>query len=450
MPRYSRAILQICLIVFCITVLITLGQGIARYGHVLGATGQQFIGLNEADALVHVTLAQRILKGQGFTNPPTRYQGHIVENEPAFEKAPGYPFFLATLFRITGIGFAFFPVQCVFAGLTSVFVVLVSTETFGNPIAASIAGLAASVHPVLANVASQLYNENLYFCLFFLSLWLFLRLHKTSSVGLALLCGCVAGATALLRESNLVQFLLLILWAVIAGWKSNRPAVLKEGAAMAAGLALIVIPWTIRNYRVSGEVIPVSAISMSLIGAGNNDCAAAEGWSTPFYGDDPCASLDAQRAELLAGRHQEEGVLTISYAQATLGLRFIFGHPGEYLKLCVRRAWTVFDPWHYRQHLTGVKKWVMFLYFLIFVGTGVIGAVWAAGREVTFPVGTLYVLLLTGYAPLVLVFVSHDHRFAIGIHLLFACFGGAWLAHFRTARLWFTASGQNPSAVLAG
>jgi hypothetical protein len=94
----------------------------------------------------------------------------------------------------------------------------------------------------------------------------------------------------------------------------------------------------------------------------------------------------------------------------------------------------VFDPWHPRQYLRGWKKWAMLLYFLVFVATGVVGAAWVAMRGAPFQAKTLYVLLLASYAPLVAAFVSHDHRFAVGIHVLLACFAGAWVAHFASGR----------------
>jgi hypothetical protein len=137
-------------------------------------------------------------------------------------------------------------------------------------------------------------------------------------------------------------------------------------------------------------------------------------------------------SSLLASRHEVSTTATRARANATLGKRWIASHPGAYLKLCIRRAWTVFDPLHPKQHLTSVNKLVMLSYFVVFVYTGVVGAVWVALRaRKTFQIITLDVLILAMYAPMVLLFVSHDHRFAIGIHLLLACFAGAWLAHFR-------------------
>jgi 4-amino-4-deoxy-L-arabinose transferase-like glycosyltransferase len=433
--RYAPAIRKICIIVFCLTVALTFGQGLVRYRHVIGATGPEFVKLNQYDALVHVTLAQRIMAGQGDTLPTTSADGPIGSSQPAFEKAPGYPFLLAVLFRITGVGFAFFPLQCLIGGLLSVLVVLVATEAFGDPLVALVAGIAAAVHPVLMNAASQLYNENIYFCLFFLCVWLYLRWYRSPSTPLALICGICAGLTALIREAVLAPFAALVVLAFLWNWREHRMASLTPALLMAAGLILVVAPWTIRNYAVSGgQFVPISTQPWALLGAGNNDCVAAEGWGTPFYGDSPCTSLNQQRAALLTSQHEISTTLTRARANAALGKRWIASHPGAYLKLSIRRAWTVFDPLHPQQHLTGVKRLLMVSYFAVFVFTGAIGAVWMAPHaKNSFQITTLYVLILAMYAPMVALFVSHDHRFAIGIHLLLACFAGTWLAHFRSS-----------------
>jgi 4-amino-4-deoxy-L-arabinose transferase-like glycosyltransferase len=440
MQHNPPAVWHICLFVFCLTLALTAGRGLVRFRHVLGATGQQFIDLNHYDALVHVTIAQRILNGRGYTLPRDDRDGPPGESEPAFGKAPGYEYFLAGLFRITGICFSFFPVQCLIGGCLSVLVVLISAETFGDPLAALFAGVGAAVHPVLVNAASQLYNENIYFCLLFLCIWVYMRWLRTPSLGLALACGCCAGVTALVRESILVPFAALVLWTVVSAWHKNRLAASGSAIAMAIGLTAIVMPWTIRNYLTSGELVPISTASLFLVGAGNNSCVAAEGWGTPFYGDDPCASLDAQQAALLASWNKGTQIVYRSRAEAALGWSYILGHPGQYLKLSVRRAWTMFDPWHPRQHLRGWEKWAMLLYFLVFIAPGVVGAAWVAMRGAPSQAKALYVLLLASYAPLVAVFISHDHRFAVGIHLLLGCFAGAWLAHFPFARGVFRAS----------
>jgi 4-amino-4-deoxy-L-arabinose transferase-like glycosyltransferase len=432
---YAQAIRRICILVFCLTVALTLGQGLIRYRHVLGRTGAEFVQLQQFDALVHVTLAQRILAGQGDTLPTTPIDGPIGPSQPAFEKAPGYPLLLAALFRITGVNFAYFPLQCLLGGLLSVLVVLIAAESFGDSGAALFAGVAASVHPVLINAAAQLYNENIYFFLFFLSIWLYFRWYRQPSFQRALIIGITAGITALVRESILVPFAALVLLAFLWNWRRLGITALRPAFIMALGFAVVVAPWTLRNYHVTGgQLVPISTISMTLLGAGNNDCVASGSWTTAFYGDDPCPRLNEERTALVAAHQEVSSTLTRARAMAELGKGWIASHPGEYLKLCFRRAWTVFDPLHPEQHLAGANRLIMVGYFIAFVYTGLIGLVWVAlRRRMTFQIVSLYVLLFAMYAPMVALFVSHDHRFAIGIHLLLACFAGAWLSHFRTA-----------------
>jgi len=417
---------RICLLVFTLTVILDLGRGVARYKSVLGFTGQRLIDTTEYDARVHVTIAQRILNGQGFTLPLGI--GGPPEVQPAFLKAPGYPYLLAALFRFTGISYSFFPIQCVFGGLLSVLVVLISMEVFGDPLAALVAGLGAALNPILINSAAQFYNENIYFFMFFLVLWLYLRWWSAPSAKSALLCGLAAGLTALMRELMLGPFAALTLLALVRMWPKSKLTALTSAAWLSAGLLLPILPWTIRNYMEAGVVVPISTISGYTIGAGNNACVAVN-WNVAFYGDAPCSALDQRRYALLAEWHKEPRVVFNDRAYRDLGLAYIRGHVGEYLKLCFRRAWTIFDPWHPAQGLDHRKKTVMLLYFLAFVAPGLIGAAWLPSRGVPSKAWPLYVALIASYAPLAVIFVSHDHRYAIGIHLILAMFAGVWMAY---------------------
>ncbi len=73
----------------------------------------------------------------------------------------------------------------------------------------------------------------------------------------------------------------------------------------------------------------------------------------------------------------------------------------------------------------------MLVYFLVFIGAGMIGAVRLAKRKPSFEATTLYIFVVATYVPLVAVYVSTDHRHAVGMHLILGCFAGAWLAQSR-------------------
>lgn len=435
LPQRPLTVRQACIAAFCLTLVLTLAQGIARYRRDFGLKGEQFIALQKFDANTHAILAQRILQGEGYTLPIEHPRGAETV-QPAFSKAPGYPYFLAALFSVTGFGFSYFPLQCLFGALLSVFAVLTAVEAFGDPIAGLVAGIAVAINPVLINLSSQLYNEDIYFCLFFLCVWLYLRWYRRPSAWLALACGFVAGVNALVRESMLFALAGLILWRIAAGWNKQRAAALRSAALMAISAGIVVLPWTIHNYQVSHEFVPISTISQSLLGSGNNVCVASESWTTPFYGDSPCPALDAKRDALSISWGKDPDLfLYASRANSKVGEQFILSHPGEYLELCVRRAWTMFDPWHPVQHLDKGRKAIMLAYFLLFVYAGVFCAGWVLLRGAPPLSKPLYVLLLFSYAPMVLAFISHDHRFAIGIHILLACFVGAWVAaRYRSSR----------------
>ena len=420
--------------VFVLAFLVAFGQGVFRFRRVLGLRDEPFIALTEYDARVHVTLAQRLINGEGYTLPMQINPDPATRIEPAFVKAPGYPYLLAGLFRITGISFWFFPLQCLFTAGLSVLLALITKDVFGAPIAALYAGTGAAMHPVLINIASQLYNENIYFFLFLLTVFLYLRWFRAPSVKWALLCGAAAGLTALIRELILAPFAALVLLAVVRMWQKDRALGLRSAAALIAGLAALVLPWTIRNYIVTGALVPISTISLSQLAAGNNSCVAAGGWTTAFYGDDPCPAIDALAREVAGPWNREPQIVFHDRAVAAGAWAFIKQNPGAYMKLCIRRAWTVFDPWHPQQRLQGAKRLAMFLFFALFIVPGVAGAVWLAAQKPPAASVVLYTVAVASYLPLIAVSVSHDHRFALGLHLTLVSFAGALVARLVRGR----------------
>ena len=276
---------------------------------------------------------------------------------------------------------------------------------------------------MLVNSASQPYNENIFLCLFVLMVWLYLRWLRRPSWDLVLACGIVAGVGALVRESILGPFLLMLAYGAFVFMRERRVVGFVHGTAMFCVACLVIAPWTLTTYQKLGVFVPVSSISGSVFGAGNNECMALEPFTRPFYGDSPCPSLDLKRKAVLDTLPAEPKAVMNDRAYAKLGAEFVREHPGEYVVLSLRRLWTAFLPFHPMQRMGAGQKLPVLAYYLCVFVVGVIFALRALARP-GLATGLLLVVIAGTFLPMVLIFVSHDGRFRAATDLMLACFAG--------------------------
>ena len=423
------SIRRILLLVCCIAILMRIGYGVARFGSELTVSGAPFIALWDFDAIEHVLIAKSIISGQGYTvsanadsiGKHVRYIGSY-----ALYKAPLYQYFLAVLFDLGGFSFAlFFPIQALFGGALSGLVVLITNDVFNSRRAGLYAGLAAATHPVLINTASQPYNENVFFFFFALTIWLFLQWLRNRTLELAVVFGVAAGTTALIRESILGPFLLMIAFGALTFWSERRMLGVANGLTMMIAAVLTIAPWTLYNYRNLGVVVPVSSITGTVFGTGNNECLAVEDMTTPFYGDSPaCESLVVRRMALIERMPVGPSVVINDRVGVILGARFVKEHPIDYFRLCVRRLWTALLPFHPKQELGTGQKSVMLAYYILVLIVGAVSAVRCTIARPSREIVLLLIVLFSSFMPLILIFVSHDLRFRVGIDLILGCFAG--------------------------
>jgi hypothetical protein len=417
---------RVFVIVFLLAVALRIGYGVAGYRHVLGATGANFIALWDYDAIEHVLIAKAIMEGKGYivdsdadlTNKHVRIIGG-----PALFKAPLYQYLLAAIFSISGFSFAlFFPIQALMGGGLSILVSAIALRAFKSPQSGLFAGLAAAAHPTLLNTASQPYNENVFFFLFFLCVWTFLWWMASPSGGRAIAFGVLAALTTLTRESAILPFVAMVVFAVLYQWRARGIAAVRSGAVMVAAAVLTIAPWTLHNYRQFGVILPVSSITGTSIGIGNNECVAVGGLFVPYDGDIGCPSLDARRTALLQEMPKYPLTVWNGRAYGILGREYVFQHPIDYLRLSFRRAWTTFLPIHPRQGLVGIKEFMVIGYFVLVVAMGLAFLVISALRGLKPEAKVLLWVAVASYVPLVAIYVSADVRYRIGIDLILGCF----------------------------
>ena len=203
---------------------------------------------------------------------------------PSAYFAPGYPYFLALVDIVDGHetrrGGAIQPArvsQAVLGTITVALIGLVALEMFG-PAAGLIALALAAVWPTLIEMSGVLVAENLLASLVLAAVYAGLRVRRAKSTKTRLAGVAAAGVLTGLATLTHENAILIILPLIVAVWTARprfKPRSLAAPTLLAATVALMIVPWTIRNAVVMHSFIPVSdETGITLVGTYNVASAA--------------------------------------------------------------------------------------------------------------------------------------------------------------------------------
>jgi 4-amino-4-deoxy-L-arabinose transferase-like glycosyltransferase len=200
-------------------------------------------GFHFPDEAAYADAARSLLGGDGWGE--------------GYRRVPGYPMLLALLGlpapgSVGWIRVAQAIVTSLGAGL-----VLLAAGRLAGPKAGVPAALIYALDPLMVVAAGLLYPEAAAAVLMLATVLLIWEAAQRDSPLLAVVAGSALGALALLRPVALAVVPVGLLWLLGAG--PTRPA--RRGLhAVLAGLAcvLVLAPWTYRNYRMHGNLVPIS------------------------------------------------------------------------------------------------------------------------------------------------------------------------------------------------
>ena len=298
-------------------------------------------------------IARSIALGHGFSSPFQK-----LDDVPTALVAPLYPYLLAGIVRVVGLYCAVSALVALgLNALVSASVVVPIYELgrramfaqrlspqdddFGPSLGLvwkrRVPWIAAGVwafYPYSVTYSgSYIWDHTLTGALFAWTFLFALQLRRLGMLGWAL-WGFVYGITALSNPSTLSLFPALVLVAVIGKGMQVRRGLLRVATAGSV-LALVLLPWTIRNIRVLHAVVPMRDGYWGEFYAGNNDDTSHTnpGWTHP--GSNP--------AEL---QHYEQlGEMRYMAEKREMSLQHVSDKPGMFLVQCVRRVlrfWTGF------------------------------------------------------------------------------------------------------------
>jgi 4-amino-4-deoxy-L-arabinose transferase-like glycosyltransferase len=184
-------------------------------------------------------------------------RGYVCDGQPTARYGPGYPVFIAAIYRTFGINPVFGRFGNVVLGvLLCVLIALWSMRIWGGN-AGLVSGLFAAFYYPFVQLPPYLMTENLYLPLFVAAMmgsWWLSNSGRTSkgfgSYAVSLFVSTLWGAAALTRAIALPISLLASLWLAVRGQ-------LKLAGILVATIILVLLPWTVRNWLVFKTFVPI-------------------------------------------------------------------------------------------------------------------------------------------------------------------------------------------------
>jgi 4-amino-4-deoxy-L-arabinose transferase-like glycosyltransferase len=324
-----------------------------------------------SDEKEYIFLAHQLNEGKGFVDSNGEYS----------IKVPAYPVVMALCFRLWPSSLILPFLIGALAATLSIYVgYLLALRIWQNDSTALWSAGFMAFFPPLVLYGGLLMTESLFILLVLLMLLLAHRLCRDDSYLLHLLLGIVAGVAVLTRAAafGLFPVLLVLLW--IERRKSGLPS---RGLLVAFGVwCIVLLPWSVRNYSVHQEIIPVSTFGGRAVLTGSNPFAHGTAKLDPGF----AGWLDERLSErgLDPGEAGPEG-RRVS-AEQSIALEYARTHPGRLLILAMQKAFVFWIyPVTYGQDNRAFQASFMAFDILLLLGT-LCGAVAAGSLRVSFSI----------------------------------------------------------------
>jgi hypothetical protein len=198
-------------------------------------------------------IAASIASGHGFSNPFQTPTG------PTAWEPPLYPYLTAEIFRLFGIysnasAFVLLTINSFFSALTAIPIYLIGKRTFGYTVALWSAWMWAVLPFTMYWSTKWVWETSLSALLLAVIFLCALKLQETEGVWLWTALGALWAIAALCNPSLLSFLPVSLAWIWHRRLKARR-SWLPQTALSLLVFALLVAPWTARNYRVFGKFI---------------------------------------------------------------------------------------------------------------------------------------------------------------------------------------------------
>jgi len=378
-------------------------------------------------------IAANIVRGNGFA----RVNEFSNTLEPTSSHAPLYPFLLSWLSFGTDKtpNTIILVLQAVIGVLTVLVIYMIGRRLYGHGIGI-VAAAGLCFYPPLIYYTAKITPTILF--IFLLSTTLYLIMITDRYLITAIAAGVFVGMTMLCDPVAFALIPALIIWVLV--FRRLKPHVL---VLILLAACAVLIPWTLRNFRVHHRLVPVTTQYAKNLWIGNNPRATGTDYYRAVPGQPDNYTLLPQtlaRATKIALANMPENEQTDFFLQETW--RFITRHPRQFIHLLVEK--TYYYWWRTPATLTASQDaqrfgWWHTLLYIPLVLSGCIG-VYLSVKDHGLEKCSL--ILMTGVFISCVYTVAHiglaRYRLPIETYLiLLAAYGwyAAW-ARYRLMRLY--------------
>jgi 4-amino-4-deoxy-L-arabinose transferase-like glycosyltransferase len=384
------------------------------------------------DAQAYADIAIELERGNGFALGPGATQ-------PASNYSPGLPLFVGGIYAVTGgVHERTARLALALIGTLAVLFAYLIGRRLSGPVAGLIAAATVAIYPALLEYQGMLMSEPLAATLLsgavLAMLWA-AGMDGPRPAGGWLFPGLLLGALALVRPEYLaISFPVAVVIFARRG-RDDWRAGLAQALIMLVGLAIVVVPWTVRNEVALGRFVPISTGGGQVLFAGSY---MPSGGNPEDVGAEVLKRHPELRSELpteprleqilAALAHQRFPGLEADAALSRMGRERLWDdvseQPVAYLGFLSGKLWLIWG--HGPREIMHAPAWALFHWLLL--AFGLLGLVSLALQR-------RWEALLLGTALLAataigLLLVASPRRALVAVPLLAALagVGAAWVA----------------------
>ncbi len=207
------------------------------------------------DAEDYLSFAYNLATGVGFAHAINESQPFSQPVEFSAWRTPLYPMFLSLAFHVSRNAFFLQSLQVALAALSLYFFLRLGLILFGE-VPALIAGLVFALYPPLIFYTVELTTEGLFLVLLIAALFVFYRTGGELSSARVFCLGVLTGLAALCRPNGLmlIPAIGLAMWLTERRWGQT----VRRMIVLTLAVAIIILPWTYRNYRLYHKFVLIS------------------------------------------------------------------------------------------------------------------------------------------------------------------------------------------------